>query len=287
MSTSPAADRVLDVLSLLAREPEPLAGGTVAARLRLPRSTTYRLLSILVEHGYLTYLPEDRRYGLGVTAYELGSAYQRQAPLQRMARPILHQLVDRMRQNAHLAILHGRDVLYLIEERAPGRPLLITDVGVRLPAVHTASGLAILAGLPRSQVRALFPNAAAFVDSDRGPATSDRTPPTAERRAQPGLFDRGGHRHRRAVLGRPDRGRPRRLSDRGRRRHLPDRRSRPADPRRVGRRRQRGRGPVVTTARLPSAGRRELVGDGAAEVETAGTRSSRSPGSGSVRGRGR
>ena len=186
MSTAPAADRVLDVLSLLAREPEPLAGGTVAARLQLPRSTTYRLLSILVEHGYLTYLPEDRRYGLGVTAYELGSAYQRQAPLQRMARPILHQLVDRMRQNAHLSILHGRDVLYLIEERAPGRPLLITDVGVRLPAVHTASGLAILAGLPRSQLRALFPNAAAFVDSARGPAT-----PTALRRLLSDVRNRG------------------------------------------------------------------------------------------------
>ena len=186
MSTSPAADRVLDVLTLLAGEPEPLPGGTVAARLRLPRSTTYRLLSILVEHGYLTYLPEDRRYGLGVTAYELGSAYQRQAPLQRMARPILHQLVDRMRQNAHLSILHGRDVLYLIEERAPGRPLLITDVGVRLPAVHTASGLAILAGLPASQVRALFPNAAAFVDSVRGPAT-----PTALRRLLSDVRNRG------------------------------------------------------------------------------------------------
>src|SRR4051812_20960282 len=152
LSSAPAADRVLEVLALLAREPEPLAGGVVAARLGLPRSTAYRLLAVLAEHGYVTYLPEQRRYGLGVAAYELGSAYQRQAPLQRMARPLLHGLVDRVRQNAHLAVLHGRDVLYLIEERAPGRPLLITDVGVRLPAVRTASGLAMLAALPRAQV---------------------------------------------------------------------------------------------------------------------------------------
>ncbi len=186
MSAAPAADRVLEVLALLAREPEPLAGGTVAARLGLPRSTTYRLLAILVEHGYLTYLPEDRRYGLGVAAYELGSAYQRQAPLQRLARPILHQLVDRMRQNAHLAVLHGRDVLYLIEERAPERPLLITDVGVRLPAVQTASGLAILARLPAAQVRALFPDQAAFVDSAGGPTT-----PTGLRRALSDVRNRG------------------------------------------------------------------------------------------------
>ena len=60
-------------------------------------------------------------------------------------------------------MLHGRDVLYVVEERAAGRPPLVTDVGVRLPAHLTASGLAMLAALPPAQVRALFPSRAAFV----------------------------------------------------------------------------------------------------------------------------
>ena len=69
-------------------------------------------------------------------------------------------------------MLHGRDVLYLIEERAVGRPLLVTDVGVRLPAPLTASGLAMLARLPARQVRALFPDRASLVQRNgRGPAT--------------------------------------------------------------------------------------------------------------------
>jgi DNA-binding IclR family transcriptional regulator len=186
VSSAPAADRVLEVLALLAREPEPMPGGLVAARLGLPRSTAYRLLAVLVEHGYVAYLPEQRRYGLGVAAYELGSAYQRQAPLQRIARPLLHSLVDHVHQNSHLAVLHGRDVLYLIEERAPGRPLLITDVGVRLPAVRTASGLAMLAALPRAQVRALFPDAASFAEPEQGPAT-----PSALRRVLTDVRTRG------------------------------------------------------------------------------------------------
>jgi DNA-binding IclR family transcriptional regulator len=53
-------------------------------------------------------------------------------------------------------------VLYIVEERAKSRPSLVTDVGVRLPSHLTASGRAILAALPKSQVRALYPNAAAF-----------------------------------------------------------------------------------------------------------------------------
>jgi DNA-binding IclR family transcriptional regulator len=52
----------------------------------------------------------------------------------------------------------------VVEERAAGRAPLVTDVGVRLPAQLTASGRAVLADLPEAQVRALFPDAAAFVD---------------------------------------------------------------------------------------------------------------------------
>jgi len=65
---------------------------------------------------------------------------------------------------------HGRDVLYVLEERAPGRRPLVTDVGVRLPAHLAASGRAIMAALPEAQVRALYPDRDAFVDRHgRGP----------------------------------------------------------------------------------------------------------------------
>jgi DNA-binding IclR family transcriptional regulator len=171
-SAAPAADHVLALLAQLARHPEPMAASTLASGLGLPRSTTYRLLGVLESHGLVVQLAEERRYGLGVGVYELGSAYQRQAPLQRIARPALHRLVDQTAQNAHLAVLHGRDVLYLIEERAVGRPLLVTDVGVRLPAALTASGLAMLARLPGRQVRALFPDRSSLVQRNgRGPTS--------------------------------------------------------------------------------------------------------------------
>lgn len=183
---APAAAQALRLLTLLAGQAEPLAASRIAAGLGTARSTTYRLLGVLTEQGFVTYLPDSRTYGLGVAAYELGSAYSRQAPLARIARPLVRRLVDRTGQNAHLAVLSGRDVLYVIEERAPGRPVLVTDVGVRLPATLTASGLALLSALPAAQVRALFPDAAAFVSGDSGPTT-----PTALRRLLVDLRRRG------------------------------------------------------------------------------------------------
>lgn len=173
MTVAPAAGHALDVLELLARRGEPLPAATVARELGLPRSSTYHLLGVLRDRGYVSHLEGERRYGLGVAAYELGSAYQRQAPLQRIARGTLDRLVDATGHNAHLAVLHGRDVLYVIEQRAPKGPLLVSDVGVRLPATLTATGLAMLAALPAGQVRALFPHADTLVQRDgHGPAST-------------------------------------------------------------------------------------------------------------------
>jgi DNA-binding IclR family transcriptional regulator len=172
MANAPAASQALSVLRLLARHTEPVPASAIARDLGLPRSSIYHLLAVLRDQGFVVHLPEERRYGLGVAAFELGSAYTRQAPLQRMARQSLARLVDATSHNAHLAVLHGRDVLYVIEERAPGRPPLVTDVGVRLPSQLTASGLAMLASLPPQQVRALFPSRDAFVQRHGlGPTT--------------------------------------------------------------------------------------------------------------------
>lgn len=157
---------------LLARQVEPVPAAAVATALGLPRSTTYRLLGSLVDQGFVSYLPEEKRYGLGVVAFELGSSYSRQMPLRRIAQPVLARLVSSVKENAHLAVLHGSDVYYVIEQRAPRRRALVSDVGVRLPATLTASGLAVLAALSAAQVRAIYPDSAALVDREgRGPAT--------------------------------------------------------------------------------------------------------------------
>lgn len=172
MAVVPAAARTLAILRLLGRQGAPMSAATISRELGLARSTTYHLLDTLVLEGFVVHVPEDRRYALGLGAYELGSGYSRQAPLQRVARVPLAALVDQAGHNAHLAVLHGSEVVYLIEERARGRAALITDVGVRLPAHLTATGRAMLAGLPKQHVRALFPGPSAFVTrTDRGPTS--------------------------------------------------------------------------------------------------------------------
>lgn len=167
----PAANNTLRILKLLASRRAPAAAASIASALDLPRSTVYQILTVMVHNGFVLHLPEERKYGLGLAAFELSSSYSRQEPLSRLGTPLLAGLVDKVGESAHLAVLHGHDIVYIVEERAKFRPALVTDVGVRLPGHLTASGRAILAEMPRAQVRALYPSKTMFVTRNEKPST--------------------------------------------------------------------------------------------------------------------
>lgn len=175
-STSPAVGRALDILVRLAQRPRPMGAAALARDLDLPRSSVYHILNVLVERGFVVYLPAERAYGLGVMSLEIGSAYLRHEPLERLAQPVLHRLAMRLGQPVHLGILHGNETVYLLKERPTSGPAaevsLVTDIGVRLPAHLTANGRAILAALPDAQVKALYSRRQDFISrTGRGPRT--------------------------------------------------------------------------------------------------------------------
>lgn len=162
-SASPAVGRALDILLHLAGRPGPVQAGALARDLEIPTSSAYHILAVLTERGFVTRLPEEQAYGLGVSSFEVGSAYLRHEPLERLARPVLRRLAARLGQTVHLGILDGAETVYLLKERpSAGRAgdidiALVTDIGVRLPAHLTANGRAILAHSSQAQLRALFP----------------------------------------------------------------------------------------------------------------------------------
>lgn len=183
MAQVPAAERTMAVLRHLAEQARPIAAAAIARDLDLPRSSTYHLLTTLADARFVTHYPEDQTWGLGVGAFELGQAYLRHTPLERLARPLLHRLAHDVTMSAHLAILDARDVVYLLTERPPQTVPLVVDVGVRLPAHLTASGRALLAAGSKAQVHATFPDRASLGSrTGVGPAT-----PTALRRILDGV----------------------------------------------------------------------------------------------------
>lgn len=174
MSRVPAATSTLDLLRALASR-GPSTATALAAAIGIPRSSTYHLLAVLTENGFVVHLPDERRWTLGPSAFEVGMAYLRHDPRDALARPVLIELAERVGHTVHLAALHGSEVVYLLKEspRSPRRASThITDVGVRLPAATTASGRAMLATLSTEQVRAVMSSPTAFVSrTGRGPSS--------------------------------------------------------------------------------------------------------------------
>lgn len=160
MTKVPSALRTLELLKLLAESPQPTTANRLALRLGIPRSSCYQLLEVLKEQGFALHYEDQKRWGLGLAAWELGSAYQRHEPLERLTRPVLGKLVSELSQITnvvgHLGVLDGSDVLYLLEERPAKSLKLVTDIGVRLPAHLTASGRSMLAKLDQKQLAASF-----------------------------------------------------------------------------------------------------------------------------------
>jgi len=194
VSSVPAVSRAIALLRALGAHTGPVPAAVLARELRLPRSSVYHLLAVLQGENFVVHLPEARGYGLGVGAFELGSAYLRGDPLERLARPLLVRLVEQTGQTVHLGVLHGRETLYLLKEQPPHAVTLITDIGVRLPAHLTASGRSMLAVLPRAQVRALYPNRDAFVNrTGTGPRSSIELRDLLARERARGWSEEDGH----------------------------------------------------------------------------------------------
>jgi len=167
----PAALRTVMLLQALGKAGQPMTAQSLATRLGIPRSSIYQLLEVLEAEGFVVHFPEDRRWSLGVAAFELGSAYLRHDPLERFALPILNRLLVQVGNLTpggfaaigQVGILDGTDLLYLLKGQtlahSQSNLTVVTDVGVRLPAHLTASGRSMLARLSKSQLRANYPAA--------------------------------------------------------------------------------------------------------------------------------
>ena len=167
MPDVPAARSALRILTHLARQSGPVPAATVARDLELPRSTTYQLIRVLQDEGYVVHYPELRAYGLGAFVSDIGSSVLRATRLARMAQPLIDRLVVDVGPEvpvvAQLAVLHGSDVSYVGKASGFRAPTTVSGIGVRLPAHLTATGRAMLARVSAAQVRALFPHRESLV----------------------------------------------------------------------------------------------------------------------------
>lgn len=155
-----SAARVVDILSLLARSPDPLTLADVSKTLGIPRSSAHALLHDLVGTRMIEQLDSGGTpsYRIGVRSFEIGSAFLNQRNLGDEGRAVVSSLSTAVDDTAHLAILEGTDIVYIAKSESSQSMRLVSHIGVRLPAHATAVGRVLLAHLAPETLNVLLPN---------------------------------------------------------------------------------------------------------------------------------
>lgn len=138
------SDRVLAVLSELARHPDGVGLEEMARAVSSAKPTVHRALASLRRAGFAS---QDGygRYVLGDEFLRLAFAHHEARPDHVRVLPVLRRLCERYGETVHYATLDGRSVVYRSKlDPASGAVRLSSVVGGRNPAHTTAVGKLLL-----------------------------------------------------------------------------------------------------------------------------------------------
>jgi len=137
--------KALTLLTAVASAGSSIGVTTLAGDTGIPKSTAFRLLSLLERRGLIE--REGTRYRVGVALFELGNRipYCQPRNLRDVALPHLLDLHARTGSTVSLAVLDGSDILFLEKIFSHDLPRGISHTGGRAPAHCTALGKVLLA----------------------------------------------------------------------------------------------------------------------------------------------
>ncbi len=142
---APPVQRAVRLIRHVAEGNPVLNMSETAKVLKINRTTLLRLLHTLEAEGFVERRPSGAGYQVGLSLLEVGARALFSQDLVQVAVPVLMRLAETLQLSAHLGVLDGTDVFYLVR-RTPNTPLASNiRVGSRLPAHATTMGRMLLA----------------------------------------------------------------------------------------------------------------------------------------------
>ncbi len=146
-----SVDRALRILEILARSGE--CGVTeVAVALDVHKSTAFRLVATLEQHGLVEQVEGRGKYRLGVGLLRLAGATSARLDVVQEARPLCKQLATDTGETVNLATLSGNSALYLDQVAGTSALQPHNWVGQHIPLHATSNGKVLLAWLPAAEL---------------------------------------------------------------------------------------------------------------------------------------
>ena len=153
---SPPVQRVARLLRRIAEGDAVTNMARTARELGINRTTLLRLLHALEAERFIEPRAERNGWRIGVGLITLTAQAFFSDDLVQTAVPVLTRLAETLTLSAHLGVLDGREIVYLVR-RVPNHAFASNiRVGSRLPAHAANMGRIILAHLPAERVERLY-----------------------------------------------------------------------------------------------------------------------------------
>lgn len=154
-TTSPAVDRAVHVLDVIAQSAEALSLADLTRETAFPKSTLHGLCKTLIRLHLIKQLPNGAMT-LGPHVMIWANAFPSQTNITQEFHAVWEESEAFPEETVTLSVLDGNDVIYIACHNG-SRPLGVTfRIGMRLPAAYTATGKAMLSTLPDEELKELF-----------------------------------------------------------------------------------------------------------------------------------
>lgn len=153
---SPAVQKALQILRLLAREEHGLTLSEIAETLALPKSSVHGLLQTLEVERFVEKNLADNRFRIGLSAFEVGSAYVDRSEVVHQFSTHAHALAAAFDQVVFLAIEDREHVVTIAKEEGNGPVRCVVPLGGRSPIWSSAAGKVFLASCSETRLQLTF-----------------------------------------------------------------------------------------------------------------------------------
>ncbi|MDM0048820.1 IclR family transcriptional regulator [Variovorax sp. J22R115] len=156
MAPVKSADRVLDILELLASTGRAMTHAEIGRRTAIPKSSLTQLLRNLAERGYVEPLEGSAAFRLGDGAFAVARRGARTRELVDYARPFLEQLTAATGESSGLSLLNDDMAERICSVDSSHAVLYAMHVGVRAPLYANSGGKIFLAWMAAAEREAYF-----------------------------------------------------------------------------------------------------------------------------------
>lgn len=142
---APALDKGLDILELLATQPQGLTRAEIVKEMDRSASEIYRMLERLVARQYVTRNASGDRYALSLKLFALAHMHPPLSRLINQALPVMDEFARQAEQSCHMGVYDRGNVLICAQINSPRGWSFSVQRGARVGLLDTASGHVLLA----------------------------------------------------------------------------------------------------------------------------------------------